>query len=252
MLEEKIAEWLRGTGFPLEMDAATAFREAGFEIRQSSVVLDPQENKSREIDVLAEDPDLAGIIEIACVLECKSSKNPWVIFTSEDTLANYSRLFAFGMLSSDALSAASKRWNKSAALRQFLARPSQCGYAFRQAFGNDKDPAYVAAMAVLKACHTISQGDAPSNLPHLKFTFPIIVIDSPLFECSKGVDGELSLTQVTHGDFLFSSYVPERTACCIKVLTKAELPRFARYFRELATAIRTEFSDIESNAFKET
>lgn len=95
MLVKQITDWLNKTGFPLEMEAASAFRDAGFDVRQSATYADPQSDKGREIDVLAMDPDLIGIIDISFVVECKSSTKPWVVFTSDDALRNYNRLFAF-------------------------------------------------------------------------------------------------------------------------------------------------------------
>ena len=88
MLDNKVLEWIKKTGFPLEMQAASAFRAAGFEVRQSYTYPDPQSDKGREIDVLAQDPDWIGVIEVSFVLECKASSKPWVVLTSEDALAN--------------------------------------------------------------------------------------------------------------------------------------------------------------------
>jgi len=98
VLTEKIIEWLKTTGFPLEMEAASAFRAAGFDVRQSATFPDPQSDKGREIDVLAQDPDIIGVIEISFVIECKSSSKPWVVFTSDDALSGYNKLLALGSL----------------------------------------------------------------------------------------------------------------------------------------------------------
>ena len=88
MLKNKVLDWIKKTGFPLEMEAASAFRSAGFGVRQSFTYTDPQSEKGREIDVLAQDPDWMGVIEISFVLECKASSKPWVVLTSEDALEN--------------------------------------------------------------------------------------------------------------------------------------------------------------------
>ncbi len=58
-------------------------------------------------------------------------------------------------------------------------RSSEGGYGFRQAMGKESDPAYTAAMGVLKACHGVAQVRKASSLPRLAFAFPVIVIDSP-------------------------------------------------------------------------
>lgn len=97
MESTKVLEWLQKTGFPLEMYAASTFRGAGFDVRQSATYADPDCAKGREIDVLAQDPDVLGLVEISFVVECKASLNPWVVLTSDDALSNYNRLFAFAI-----------------------------------------------------------------------------------------------------------------------------------------------------------
>lgn len=250
MLTEKIIEWLRTTGFPLEMEAASAFRAAGFDVRQSSTFPDPQSDKGREIDVLAQDPDIFGVIEISFVIECKSSSKPWVVFTSDDALSGYNRLFAFGITSEAARKVLVSRINNNLPLLgPYIKRPQRGGYGFRQALGKEPDPAYTAAIGALKACHGIAQDRVSSSIPRLAFAFPVIVIDSPLFECSRKQDGELELTEVSNSEFLFSAHIPNQIGCCVKVVTKAHLPDFAKWAKQLANTIRQELEDEEKRAF---
>jgi hypothetical protein len=97
-LTDEVRQWLDDQGFALEMRAAAAFREAGFEVRQSRHFMDAETGKAREIDVLATDPDIMGIVAIHFAIECKSTKKPWVLLASEDVLSGCNRLFAFGVL----------------------------------------------------------------------------------------------------------------------------------------------------------
>lgn len=238
MLSDEVLKWLQSTGFPLEMEAAAAFRTAGFDVRQSSTFPDPQSDKGREIDVLAEDPDLIGVVEISFVIECKSSSKPWVVLTSTDALANYNRLFAFSVMSGAARKALAARFSELPELRHYIDRPSRGGYGFRQALGKDADPAYTAAMSALKACHGVAQDRTSSSIPRLAFAFPVIVVDSPLFECSRSDDGDLQLTEVSQSDFLFSAHIPQHIGCCIKVITREHLREYACWAKQLANAIR--------------
>lgn len=249
-LEKEIINWLEKTGFPLEMDAAVPFRKHGFEVRQSSVVLDTQENKPRELDILAIDPNIHGILSLTCVLECKSSKQPWIVFTSDDALENYNRQFAFSIMSKDARSAIvdlvdhkSDIWNK------YFKRSNRAGYAMRQAL-NEKDTAYTASMNVLKACNVIIKKDYEGALPALNFAFPIIVVDTPIFECSKNAEGKLVVTEVKQSEFLFSSYIPYSVGCCIRIVHIDELGEVAKYFRELCNDFRQFFDEFVRNSFK--
>ena len=248
MLSEKVIEWLKTTGFPLEMEAASAFRTVGFDVRQSATFPDPQSDKGREIDVLAQDPDLIGIIEISFVIECKSSSKPWVVFTSDDALTGHNRLFAFGVTSEAARKILAERISNLPLLGRYIKRPAQGGYGFRQALGRESDPAFTAAIGALKACHGIAQDRASSSIPRLAFAFPVIVIDSPLFECSRKQDGALELIEVSNSEFLFSAHIPDHIGCCVKVITKEHLPDFAQWAKELANTIRGELKGEEANA----
>src|SRR5262245_57945867 len=91
------------------MRSAAAFRQAGFEVRQSCHYLDPETNQGREIDVLATDPDYLGVVEIHFVIECKATKKPWVLLASDDTLTGFNRIFTFGVLTKTAINTFVKR-----------------------------------------------------------------------------------------------------------------------------------------------
>ena len=244
MLNAKVLKWLESTGFPLEMAAAEAFRRAGFEVRQSSTYADPETEKGREIDVLASDPDWLGAVEISFVVECKSSSKPWVILTSDDALANYNRFSAFAIMSDPARSALIK---KAPDLQcwPYVERPSEGGYGFRQALSDGADPAYTATMNVIKACAGIARinGKKPNQL--ISLAFPVVVVDSPLFECRLQTDGLLTLTEVDKSGFLFAAHIPGNVGCCINVVTKKHLTEFAKWARNLAACVRADFESEE-------
>jgi hypothetical protein len=249
MPTEKILDWLKKTGFPLEMGAAAEFRRAGFDVKQSSTYADPQSDKGREIDVLATDPDIFGVIDISFVVECKASPKPWVVFTSEDALSNYNRLFAFAVSSDAARKVLTGRAGRGfGALAQYIDRPTRGGYGFRQAFGKDSDPAHSAAVSVLNACHGISEDR--EGIPRLAFAFPVIVVDSALFECSLDKAGaDVSLREVDQSDFLFSVHIPQQVGCCIRVVRRNCLSTFTGWAKNLANAIRAELKPEEEMAF---
>lgn len=242
-LTKNIAEWLNKTGFPLEMEAAAAFREAGFDVRQSATFADPQADKGREIDVLAQDPDWIGILDISFVVECKSAQKPWVVFMSDDVLTHANRLNAFGIQSGAARAILAKRISMGIRrelplVSAYIERPNRGGYGFRQAMGGENDQAFSAAIAALKACHGVVQDGGEGQLPRLAFAFPIIVVDSPLFECERNLEGELVLTEVQKSEFLFSAHIPHQVGCCIRVVKREYLTEVARESKELADALR--------------
>jgi hypothetical protein len=95
----KVREWLEKQGFALEMQAASAFRAAGFDVKQSSYYTDAETQKPREIDVQAQLRSFSGLVDVKFVVECKSGSKPWVLLCSPDTLERYHRMFAFAALS---------------------------------------------------------------------------------------------------------------------------------------------------------
>jgi len=101
-LKNQVEEWLLQQGFPLEMRVAKSLRDSQFEVRQSHYYKDSQTGKHREIDILAIRSDKIGLVEIAFLIECKTTNKPWVLFTSEDTIAGYNRLLALGIISDKA------------------------------------------------------------------------------------------------------------------------------------------------------
>ncbi|MCG8643359.1 MAG: hypothetical protein MI862_26770 [Desulfobacterales bacterium] len=237
MIEKKILSWIKKTGFPLEMETAAAFKKANFEVLQSFIYPDSQQNKGREIDVVAHDPDWLGLIEISFVLECKSSKKPWVVLTSEDTLP-YNRLLAFAISTKDAKNVMAKHLMNKEPLRDIIHSLKANGYGFHQALGNKKDEAYTAVINLAKACTDITIERNVEGFPRIAFAFPVIVIDSPLFECLRTDRGEIEIKEVDESSFIFSAYLPERTGCCVQVVKKESLLPFAKRSKQLAAAIR--------------
>ncbi|CAN7453000.1 hypothetical protein LJR099_003042 [Variovorax paradoxus] len=249
-IETKILKWFKKTGFPLEMAAADAFNRAGFEVRQSEPYVDPETPKTREIDVLAVDPDWKGIINVEFILECKSSVHPWIVLCSENALANFNRITAFS-ISSEAGSLAIARNLGELRSRISIVRSDDSGYGFRQALGDRSDVAYAATMNVLKACLARKRLSEAQPYMTLSFYVPVIVVDSPLFECRLEPTGELALKEVQRSEFLFRTHMPDPIGCCIRVVTKKELSSWAAEAKVLATTLREDFEEEERSVLND-
>lgn len=250
MVHEKVLSWINKTGFPLEMEAAKAFRNAGFEVRQSATHLDPEEQKGREIDVLAQDPDWIGVTDIYFVIECKSSDKPWVVLVADDVLSNFNKTHAFAVTSSDAKEEMSSAWRNDKEFKRLLDKPTRCGYSFRQALAAKNDRAYTAAISVLKACAGLTRERTASALKRFAFALPVIVVDTPIFECALNSSGDIELVEVDESDFLFSAHMPNEVACCIKVIKKEKLQEFSLFAKETADSLRQLMGESERAAIK--
>jgi len=91
-LESKVLADISKTGFPLELRMSNRFVEADYYVQDSVYYVDQDEQKGREIEIIAlknsqstprKDPP--KWVRLRCIVECKKSSKPWVIFTSPKT-----------------------------------------------------------------------------------------------------------------------------------------------------------------------
>jgi hypothetical protein len=241
----KVVAWLDEQGFTLEMRTAEAFRAAGFAVRQSSQYVDAESGKSREIDVLAIDRDhLWGAIEIAFVIECKSSKTPWVLLCSSDTLVNYNRLQAFAVLSEKALGALVKRIVGLVDRWPWFRKDGPGAYSVRQAFSHSDAP-YTAAVSVAKASTSWVRAVVQEGKVPYVFAFPVVVTDAPLIRCDLDPASGIRAVDVQEGEWLFFAKLPDQFATCVRVLTLDHLPHFVSEARQYVANIREELKNEE-------
>lgn len=227
-MEAKVREWLEKEGFPLEMRAARAFRQAGFEIRQSDLFTDPEDQKSREIDVVATIRSEIGFTEVDYFIECKSSKHPWVVLCADDVLSGFNRIHAFSLLSTKARERFTEEFVELSLCIKWLDKPNRCGYGLRKTF-SDADAGYGASMSVVKACNARLYKNGPQSSPtSFTFTFPVIVVDTPIFECSLAPNGDIELCQVERSSLLFTATIPNHVATCITVVHIDALGSYAQ------------------------
>jgi hypothetical protein len=255
----KVREWLDTQGFTLEMRTASAFRAAGFQVRQSSLYIDTETGKARDIDVIAIDPDVLGAVNIRFIVECKSSNKPWVLLCSPYTLDGYNRILAYSALSEMARDALIDRVRVSAVSPQACGgffdkfpgsrKDGLIGYSVRQALSNT-DVAYAAAATVAKACDHFVRGDGVWS-KSLSFGFPVIVIDGPLIRCSLAENGDVQFEEADQGEFLFFlGDLPHDFGACIRVVTIGGLAAFTLEAKQVANQIRSELKSEENKVVK--
>lgn len=244
-LQTKLLTWMESTGFPLEMAVANAFRQAKFDVRQSSPYVDPETGKGREIDVVVLDPDLFGAVDIGFAVECKSSDRPWVVLRSDDAFAGYHRFHALALMTDSARKALT---SKAPNLRSmhYIERPSEGGYGLRQAF-EGADNGYAATLGAVKACMHLAREKEDVSYKPCAIYFPVIVVDSPIFECTLQSDGQLALKEVDNSEFLFTAHMPQWIGCWVRIVAKKDLLRFATWARALAATLRADLDAEEAS-----
>jgi hypothetical protein len=247
-MHEKVRNWLDAQGFSLEMRAASSFREAGFEVQQSSLYRDPQEGKLRETDVIAIHPDFLGMLSIWFVVECKSSSKPWVLLCSEHVLKGYNRLFSFALSSKETKAPIIERIQYFINNYPWLQKDGPIGYSLRQAF-SENDVAYGAALSVAKATHHLVHG-AEKYVAPLRIGFPIIVVDSPILLCSLTEDGQIQLEERDQGEVLFNADLPIGFGACIRVVNIKALPAFVTEAKGVADRLRADLRSAVKEAWE--
>ena len=234
-LSLKVYEWLQKQGYPLEMEVASALSEKGLWVRRASHYTDPESDKSREIDVISTETDVLGMAELHFVVECKASEKPWILFSSKDTLANYNRLFALGILSDQARHALSKHIDGARNLFAWFNKKRRVGYSMTQAFTNSDDPVHSAVFGAVKACLWLRK---ETSCP-LFFAFPVVVVDAPLVECFLDDDGEMHVEEIPDGVLFFDGQLPNAHGCCLRIISRGSLRNYCDELMGLKDAVLT-------------
>lgn len=88
---DKVLEWLRTTGYPLELRIGSQLQLAQWHVNYGRRYSDAESGKNRELDihalVAAIHPKTASIFFSLCI-ECKTSSKPWVALSGDRTLGN--------------------------------------------------------------------------------------------------------------------------------------------------------------------
>jgi hypothetical protein len=106
-----------------------------------------------------------------------------------------------------------------------IEKPDRTGYSVVQAFKQNEDEAYGVAQALLKAARAQLLKATREQSPFTAI-FPVLVIDTPLFECFLDNSGNIQLTELSEMEFLRKDDGP-----CVRIVTFPVLPRFSETAR---------------------
>jgi hypothetical protein len=239
-MEQQIRNWLQSQGYPLEMRAAAAYRDAGFRVVQSSYYQDPESSDWREIDVVADRTWIAAEtnsvpIRIMFVAECKASREkPWILFTAKRALASPSRVVqrVSNPLGHAWLQTVSRRHDIQS-LRLFRVSPLPA-YGIVQALRGQgaQDPTYGAALSVAKACVALTRGPFQTHdAEWALLAFPMVVTEARLFQCSLNLDNageQFELQEVPYGDLVWRNPISQHPNTIMKIVNIDHLEKLMR------------------------
>lgn len=236
-LQEKVLEWLRNEGYPVEFRAAQILSKAGFWVRQGYHYRD--ESLPREIDVLAQvhNEVADSFLRVTHAIECKWTRdNPWVVLSSEhariapqaciaQTLGNRLGTFILARLADDPA---------IQQLRLFQA-PKRAGFNGHRALTTaGKDHFYAAMQSVVTATKIFSDD---SNRPgvtgkqssrFIEVGFPVLVIAGRLFEAFFDEEqGEMKVIEQSDMRLHWRGAQAWELHSSLDVVTIDALPQFA-------------------------
>ena len=211
-IEAKLIRYLDKTGYPIELRVGGIFEKYGWRVNHNSYYVDEDEQKGREIDIVAVSNTSSTQYRIAVCssLICgikKGTKYPWVIFSTKRGTAEHEgwgRLhYAEGQVDSTLLPF--EQIERKSTTSQF----ARIGRSYCEAYKSDdaKSAIFEALTAVVKASEywvkknkESSSGFYRDSLGSRDITFvdPIIVLDGLLYEAYLDDDNHLQIEEKTH------------------------------------------------------
>jgi hypothetical protein len=248
-IEEKIAADIEKSGFPVEATSGAAFTKGSWRVAHQMVFQDPEERKSRAIDVLAikdltPAPGPFKQLTIWALVECKKSNKPWVFYApSTDSLQDKKRTI------SNYLKVASRPKldiRQSTLLEQShyvtkepLDRLAEAHYiAFNNPEGKSSglDQIWTAINQATKATYfyftelTKEMGKSGASTD-LNVFYPIVVLEGTIFlyNPDQGRETQIQQTQYVKVNHNFMTPDIDLEFFLIDVVTKSFLPTYIQW-----------------------
>jgi hypothetical protein len=251
-LEDRISDWLKTHGYPLEMVVAYTLQNAGYYVVPSASYRDPDTGALREIDLTAQRHcgiDEPVVFQVACTIECKLSPDkPWILFMPH---SREDRFVPFDTLASIITVRFLEEIYENPDLENIrlktenlrLLQPKYVAYGIVRAFTSPKDIdiPYNAALSALKAAvHRISLADDETNRrstrPICTIVFPAVVTDARLFQCYLNRDEQLEINEISYCQMELKAGVQNATvyAPLISIVNRMAVTQFVADLNEAA------------------
>lgn len=258
-LAEKVAEWLRKGGYPLEMRTASTLRQhSALSVVQSDYFRDPITGKHREIDIVASRDgafDTMANVRAEAIIECKRTDDkPWVAFHADRTLEPPHSI------RERMASEAGARWLELGTFRESFAQQQVFSvdapaYAVVTALGDQESGgnAYAACSSVYAAAtaRLAALEDDQRRVP-VAVAFPVVVVSGQMFSARLAEGDDIQLTPVEHVQVLWRQAEAPRTLSLIDIVTEDAFPVFAEMLATSFEALVAGNIDLARQAIEET
>jgi len=184
-LNEKVADWIDGQGYPLELKVAEAVRASNGWWDHGRVYTDLESGKVREIDVMAvfRTTDERRGATLQLIIECKHTRDkPWVIFTTDDHVLS-AQGYVSALPHTERVRARLRQASEMSETQRVsaLAAPEREGFRLVKAMTPAQDTAYQATGTLVGAGRSLAAHMSAASDAEIVFV-PVLVIDGPLFE----------------------------------------------------------------------
>lgn len=231
LVEKYIAE----NGFPFEMQVAREFMLAGFEVYQSSLYIDPETNKVRELDIIASYTRyITNEIQFnfKILIECKHAPTPWILFSGENpglgnvTLENFYGANFAGSKMLEIISNTPKLWPTP----PFRLNDRMCyGLTELSKSGGNSDSknSFKAVMTLINTLKFEQANPTIAKGKLFEFYIPLIALEGHLFECYLEGD-ETVVNKIDNGQLLYKTHVFPSVFPLIDIISKDKIPHLAK------------------------
>jgi len=238
----KIAEWISEQGYPLEMYCENILSLNNFSVMQSLHYEDEETKKYREIDLLATRYfTLNGVtFNFSIVVECKLSRDkPWLLFSRRQHMDHKEEIIKdiFTTINGKLLMTKTNELNNLSLLNY---DSDKIGFNLTQCFTSGKDIPYQAIMSTVNACEYLVNKSNTSKRPFCNFYFPVIVIDSEMYNCRTGLGEDLEIRSIEIGKLLSVRSYSDRPSILYTIVTKTG-------FKAFVENLSNEFTELFKN-----
>lgn len=184
-MKNKITDWLNKTGYPLEMYSGQILESMGYNVYNSHVYYDEENQISRELDLFATknwNNDSELNLDITFLVECKKSDKPFLLIQQSDSAQSKFDLKSItGLDESITMS-----FYAGAPCDINFTKPCPVGFKLVPAMTESDKVAYQAINTLIKSTNYFLRNEATVMEDYIKdnvhrITIPLLVVDALFF-----------------------------------------------------------------------
>ena len=239
-MKDKVLEWLKKTGYPLELYGESILNELGFSIINSHLYIDSEKKIPRELDLLAsfskEKHDIR--LSLNLLIECKKTDKALILLANSDEKKAHTSFCEYITIDNPHMRALIGNSPK-------IKMPGRSSYGFKviQAFTDGDELMHKATNTLFKSLLDFNAEnqeylDAYIESNEHRLGMPILLIDAPLVELKLNQDNEMDINEIDSCILQFKNILPTfEREFFIPIIRKEYFKEFCSNFENIATII---------------